>query len=425
MNNFIQPNHTSLQQYLRLMIGQQISLLGSFVAQFVIIWWITLIYHNAFYLAFASFLGYGLTLISSLFAGVYVDRYNRKRIILISDTLQALLSLVLIYIFITDSDTIITILVVLAFRGILQGIQQPALWAIVPMMVPEAKLTRVNSLEYLFNGFIALLGPLVAAGLLTVFGLENISWILLIDVITYLISFFPLVLSYIPSLHNDKKVSYWEDFNSGIVFIHETKGLTTLMVIFPFANFLLLPIVALLPLLIVDSHIFNGNQNMLATALILEQIAFILASAIMTMRQWFSKNTNGIIVGLCFWTLGTLIIILGGYNQNSLLLYIGMFISGFTIPITNTSSQTIWQTVVPVDLQGRVTVVRRFFGEGSAPLGFLLSGVLAEIIGSLQVILIGCLVEIVVLIYISLFTNFREIEKVIAKNRISNSLSMA
>jgi len=159
--------------------------LGSSVAQFVLIWRITLETKSALYLSIASLVGFAPMIIITPFAGVLVDRWNRKVLIGSVDFLQALTTIVLILLFSFGHVSIWLILAFLAMRSVYQAFNVPAVSAIVPLMVPRDELSRVNGLNYLLTGTMTLIGPIVAAVLLTMARLDQILWI---DPATFLVA---------------------------------------------------------------------------------------------------------------------------------------------------------------------------------------------------------------------------------------------
>jgi len=163
-----QADPTTFRSYLTFWSGQLVSLLGSSVAQFVIIWWITLETGSALYLSLASLLGFAPMIILSPFAGVFVDRWSRKALIGVVDFLQALVTVALILLFSVGIVSIWYVLALLALRGVFQAFHNPAVAAIVPLMVPRDKLSRMNGATYLFSGAVTLAGPVLAAFLLEI-----------------------------------------------------------------------------------------------------------------------------------------------------------------------------------------------------------------------------------------------------------------
>ena len=180
----MQASPTTFRAYLFFWLGQLTSLLGSSIAQFVIIWWITLETGSALYLSIASFLGLAPMVILSPFAGVLVDRWSRRALIGVVDFLQALATVVLIFLFAVGIISIWHVLTLLTLRGIFQAFHYPATSAIIPLMVPKEKLSRMNGLNYLCNGAVTLMGPVVAALLLGFWLIHQILWV---DVATFII----------------------------------------------------------------------------------------------------------------------------------------------------------------------------------------------------------------------------------------------
>jgi DHA3 family macrolide efflux protein-like MFS transporter len=158
-----QVSQQTFRSYLFFWAGQLTSLLGSSIAQFVIIWWITLETGSALYLSLASFLGLAPIVVLAPFTGVFVDRWNRKVLIFTADFLQALATVVLVLLFWLGVVSLWHILILLTIRGILQAFHSPAVSAIIPIMIPKEKLSRMNGLNYLCSGAVTLIGPIIAA----------------------------------------------------------------------------------------------------------------------------------------------------------------------------------------------------------------------------------------------------------------------
>ena len=171
----------SFNNFLIFLIGQFISLLGSSIASFTIIFWITVETNSALFLGLAGFLGFGSTMAVIPFAGVLVDRWSRKKLIILVDGLEAISTVGIIFLFVSGNINIWWILLLLTLRGVFQGFHDPAIQAIIPILVPQDKLKTVNSFHYISSGFTNLVGPLIGAGMIGLFGVENIGNILWIE----------------------------------------------------------------------------------------------------------------------------------------------------------------------------------------------------------------------------------------------------
>lgn len=413
-NDTPKPSSKSLRQYYIFMIGQLQSIMGSNIVQFVIIWWITITYDRADYLAISAFLGFAPTLIVGLFAGVYVDRWNRKKLLATVDSLEALASMVLVYLFWVGEATIIWIFAILTVRAIFQGFHEPAIQAIIPLMIPRDKLSRINSLEYLSRGLIGLIGPMMAAFLLVFFGLDNIQYILLIDGATFLIAVIPLIFIHIPSVRkksNGEPIetqSFRTEFKEGLTFIREKKGLLALLSAFTTVNFFFMPIFILLPLIIVR-HL-DGDARVLGISMAILNAGAILASLLMTIKNPFTKNTSGVFYSLMFGTTGLFISTLGVAFGNIWVFYFGLILNGATTPMANVSSQNIWQSVVPSEKMGRVFSVRRTIAQISGPAAMVITGIVVGFISMISILYISAIAMYIILLFIWYISSFQTVE---------------
>lgn len=125
--------------------SQTISLFGSSLVQYAIMWHITLKTQSGVMMTIAIICGFVPTLFLSPFAGVWADRYNRKTLIMLSDSMIALSTLVLAIVFLMGYDSLWMLFVASAIRALGAAVQMPAVGAFLPQLVPEDKLTKVNA----------------------------------------------------------------------------------------------------------------------------------------------------------------------------------------------------------------------------------------------------------------------------------------
>jgi len=402
----IQAGQVTFRSYLFFWSGQLVSLLGSSIAQFVIIWWITLETGSALYLSIAAFLGLVPMIILTPFAGVLVDRWSRKALIGIADFLQALVTVVLIFLFWLGSVSIWQVLVLLTLRGIFQAFHSPAVSAIVPLMVPKAKLSRINGLNYLFTGAVTLIGPVVAALLLTFWKISQILWI---DAITFMVAVIPLLIISIPSVRKiQDKSSFKKDLGEGLAFIKNGRGFLPLLILATAVNFLLTPLSTLLPYYVKLDHL--GEVSDLAIVMAFFQGGILAGGLLMSVMKGFKKKMVAI--------MSSVYIIFLGYGLVALtptgvfwFMAIGGLIMAFCVPIANVSIQTIIQTVVPMKMQGRVNSVTMALASAATPVGMILSGVIVEFTRTANLFL-GCSgLGVLVLTLSWFFTDIRHVEE--------------
>jgi DHA3 family macrolide efflux protein-like MFS transporter len=361
---------------------------------------------SALYLSIASFLGLVPMIVLTPFAGVLVDRWNRKALIGIADFLQALVTVVLIFLFWLSSVSIWQVLVLLILRGIFQAFHRPAVSAIVPLMVPKAKLSRINGLNYLFTGAVTLIGPVVAALLLTFWKIHQILWI---DAGTFLVAVIPLLIIAIPSVRKKQdKSSLRREFGEGLAFIKNGRGFLPLLILATVLNFLLTPLSTLLPYYVKFDHF--GEAPDLAIVLAFFQGGILAGGLLMSVMKGFKKKMVAIMSSIYIIFLGYALVAL---TPTGLFWFmaIGGLIMAFCVPVANVSIQTIIQTVVPMKMQGRVNSVTMALASAATPVGMILSGVIVEFTRTANLFL-GCTGLGVLVLTLSWFlTDIKHVEE--------------
>ncbi len=406
-------NH--VKSYLLFLVGQVQSQLGSIIVQFVIILWITLEYQSTFYLGLASFVGFAPMVIATLFTGVLVDRYNRKAIIIIVDFLQALVTLLLVYLFWAEIVTITHILLILAARAFLQAFHMPATEAIVPLMVPKDKLSRINGLRQFSDGASGIIGPVLAVFLLNYW---EIRLILLLDPLTFILAIIPVLFIEIPSPKKKKekkeKLSFKVEFSEGISFILKKPGLLPLILLFSVLNFFFNPLLVLLPMFIIQTHAKGKDE--IAFMMVLLQIGYISGSILMMVWKGFKRKILGTILAMVGIFIGMLIItIIPPNTEYFYIIGIGFSIVGLTLVILNTTILTLYHSVIPPENLGQFTAVRRTIIWFTIPVSSLLSGIIAEFL-DIRLIFFSCIVlGLIAIVYSWLMTKLPELEQYMTK----------
>jgi DHA3 family macrolide efflux protein-like MFS transporter len=405
----VQADQKTFRDFLYFWVGQLVSIFGSSVSQFVIVWWITLETQSALYLSLASFLGFAPTVVLSMFAGVLADRWSRKALIAVTDLLQALATVVLIVMFWWGGVSIWQVLVVLTFRGVMQAFHHPASSAITPLMVPREKLSRMNGLNYLVNGAVTMVGPIVAAILLQVWAIHQILWV---DAVTFLIAAVPLVAIVIPSVRlKQEKSSFREDFVEGLAFVKGTRGFLTLLVLATGLNFLLTPLSTLLPYFVKFDHF--GDAPQLAFVGAFFQGGILAGGLLMSVFRGFKNRMVAIMLSIYVVFVGYALVALTPTGLFWFMAF-GSIVMTVCLPIANVSIQTIVQTLVPLKMQGRVGSVIGAIASAATPVGMIIAGPLAAFAGA-STLFLSCAVLGVALLTVSwFFTDVRHVEKLSA-----------
>ncbi|MBC7960562.1 MAG: MFS transporter, partial [Vallitaleaceae bacterium] len=201
--------------------GQTISLFGSSLVQFAIIWYITLRTQSGMMMTISTICGFLPQLIISLFSGVWADRYNRRVLIMLADGLISSATLVLAILFLLGHDAIWLLFLVSGIRSIGAGIQSPAVQALLPQIVPVDKLMRVNGINGSIGSFIMLLSPIASGAILTIMTVETAFFI---DVVTAAMAITIMFFLKIPphkKAAEKQSGGYFDDLKEGFKYVKQ------------------------------------------------------------------------------------------------------------------------------------------------------------------------------------------------------------
>ena len=398
-------NKETYKNYKYLYSGQLLSLLGSSITQFVIIWWITVATESTIILSIASF-AYILPMALAMpLAGVIVDRYSRKKIILIVDSLQAMVTLFIILLFNLEITEPVLIIILNALLGLFQGFHMPTVSAIVPTMVPRDKLSRVNGLSFLFSGFIHTIGPIIAAMLLAFLPIKLVLWI---DPFTFIISLAPLILIKIPIVKSEKthikKNSFITEFKDGFHTLKSIPVVFMMLIISMFINFLLKPFQTLMPYFI--SFIHSGSPSDLALISAFISGGTLVGALITSIKKEWKHKIFIYFGGEAAIFLPTIVFIFLPKGSFLLMGIVGA-VYGMIMPILNTIYLTLMQTNVPADKMGRVSSMDWTVSLAISPFGALIAGFIAELIGIRNLIFYSAIAGVIITMIIWRFTSVR------------------
>jgi DHA3 family macrolide efflux protein-like MFS transporter len=398
-------NTETYKNYKYFYTGQLFSLLGSSITQFVIIWWITIATKSTIVLSFASF-AYILPMTLAMpIAGVIVDRYNRKKIILIVDSLQATVTLFLILLFNLEITEPILIIILNGFLGLFQGFHLPTVSGIVPTMVPKEKLSRVNGASFLFSGFIQTIGPILAGMLLALLPIKLVLWI---DPFTFILSLTPLILIKIPKVKSEKtqikKSSFLKEFKEGFQTLKLIPVVFMMLIISMFVNFLLRPFQTLMPYFISFIH-FGRDLDFALISAFLSGGSLVGAIITSLKKEW--KHKIFIYFGLeVAIFLPSIVFVLLPKGSFLLMAIVGA-VYGMIPPILNTIYLTLMQTNVPADKMGRISSIDWTVSLAISPFGTLFAGFVAELVGVSNLILYCAIAGVIIAMILWRYTSVR------------------
>lgn len=363
--------------------GQAISLLGSQLVQFALIWHLTKQTGSATVLATASLVGLFPQVVFGPFIGTLVDRWNRRMMMLIADSVIALATLVLAYLFGIGAVQIWTIYLLLFVRSLAGGFHGPAMMASTSLMVPQEQLTRVQGFNQMLNGGLNVISAPLGAVLL---GLMPLQGILMIDVGTALLAITPLF--FVPVPEPERRPfpegaetgprTIWRDFREGLRYVMAWPGLRWLLGIALMINFVLPPASSLMPLLVTEH--FGGDALQLGWIELALGAGVIAGGLILGTWGGFKRRILTTLAGLLGMGLSYLVIGFAPAALFSLALF-ASFLMGSMLSIVQGPVFAIFQATIEPAMQGRVITLVGSLGGAMAPVGLILAGPIADIFG--------------------------------------------
>lgn len=366
---------------IRFLSAQTISLLGSSLVQYGLIWYITLTSQSGLMLTVATICGFLPQILAALFAGSYIDRYDAKKVVVISDSLIAFATLLLAIIFITGSRNIWFIFIVLAVRSAGTGVQTPCVNTIIPLLVEKEKLMRFNGINSTLSSIILFLSPAISGMIMTFISLEAL---LFVDVITAMIGVTITLGIPIHKKIQTQAISPIEESRFGFQFVKSNKKIMHLFMYQFIVLFLITPAAILTPLFI--SRVFGNEIWRLTLGEMTYSLGMIAGGFLISLWGGFSNRLKTIgIAGLLY---GILMIGLGSSLSFVFYLCINTMI-GLTSPSYSTAFSVYLQENVPAEMHGRIFSLMQIGNSCALPIGMCLFGPLADVV-SIASILIIC-----------------------------------
>lgn len=360
-------------------IAQSVSLIGSNLAHFAITWWLTKATGSATILTTVTLVGMLPGVVLGPLAGVLVDRWNRRLIIIVADGVGALGAAALVWLFWSGQIAIWQIYVITVIRSLAGTFHFAAVQASTALLAPPEQLARVAGLNQTVQGINMVVAPPLGALLLELLSLHAM---MAIDVLTALIAIVLVSLITIPQPRTQPDTaappSLISDLRSGLLYIWRWPGLLLALILSALINCILNPAFSLLPILVTDH--FGGNALQFAALDTTLGLGFIGGGLLLSVWGGFKRRMNTTLVGLLGMAGGTLLIGLAPADSYWLAVT-GLALFGLLNPIANGPFMAVMQTVVAPEMQGRFFTVLNSISQGITPLGFLLAGPLADAYG--------------------------------------------
>ncbi len=371
-------NNTYKKNIIKLLFSQSVSIFGSSLVEFAIIWHITLTTESGVMMMVATLCTFLPRLIVSFFSGVIIDKYNRKILIILSDGFVALVTLVLAVLYINGFQNLILIFITLALRSIGTGIQTPSINSFIAQIVNTKDLLRVNGINNSLQSLITLIAPAISGVIMATISL---SLIFFIDVITAIAAI--IIMSLIKyekkSGITNVKNNYIVELRAGIEYVKNNKLIKHMLVILSVYYLLITPVALLCQLIIARNF---GNE---VWRLTLNEVFFSIGSmigGILISKIGKMFGEYSVLIYSCL-IIGILNVFLGFTNFT--LFIVTMFVLGTFMALFSSAQISIIQKNVDSRMHGRVFGFVQIVTNAGFPIGMIVFGPLGDYVDLLYI----------------------------------------
>lgn len=369
----VQNSTLGMRVFTLIWLGQIVSLIGSSLTNFALGVWVYQWTGSVTQFALISLFTTIPLIAFSPVAGALVDRWERRWVMILSDSGAAISTLVLASLLAIGRLETWHIYLITAVSSTFSTFQLPAYRAATTLIVPKQQLARANGMNELGESISQLVSPMLAGVLLVNIQLQGIIFI---DFLTFIFSLVTLLCVRFPNpktitTTKAKKSSLLLEISYGWNYIFTRKGLLALLIFFAVTNFG----VGVVQVLFTPLALSFASPTALGTIMSIGGIGMVVGSLIITTYRGPQRKINSVFV---FQLLGGASILVAGLRTSITLLALAAFLFFFGLPISNASTQVIFQKKVAPDVQGRVFALIEGISGVFVPLAYVVAGPLAD-----------------------------------------------
>ena len=364
-------------RFFTIWFGQSFSMLGSGLVGFAFVWYLTKQTGSATILTIGSLMNIIPNVIISPFAGAIADRWNRKVVMAVFDSITAVFTLILGILFMMGNAQIWQIFLAMFVRSACGSFQWAAMTSSTSLMVPKEHLSRVAGANQALQGILNIITPALGALFIELLPMQGV---LFIDVSTALLAVGPLLFFKIPQptrngSKESTKTNVWQDVAAGWKYVTGWPSLMAVIFLAMLVNFLINPAFSLLPL-VVTEHFGMGAYELgfIDSAY---GIGVIIGGLVLSAWGGFKNKSLTSLIALMLSGVGVLMVGIAPANMY-LLALAGITLFGFLNPIINGPIFAIMQTKVEPEMQGRVFSLLNAGASLASPLGLIIAGPVAD-----------------------------------------------
>jgi len=367
--------------------SQAVSLLGSSIVQFAIIWYVTLETSSGGWVALLSAAAYIPQFLISFFSGVWADRYPRKRLIIVADAVIAAATLLLVLLLpqFSRNETIYIALVVISIiRSLGTGIHTPAVNATVPQLVAEEHLMKFNGINATVQSVVQFAAPAIAGSVLT---WGSFRGTLMMDVVTAMVGIGPPGSIAIPFEKRTDTASVFDEMQEGFCYAIKDRFLGKLIMLFGLFIFLCVPAGFLATLFV--SRYYGDTYFHMTLVEVIGFLGMMAGGLLISTWGGCKRHTKTLLVGMVSFGL---LAILMGLIKNFYVYLVLMAVYGVALTMVQTASTTLLQENSTPEMSGRIFGLFGAAYSSFLPIGMIVFGLLADIVSMRLLMLVsGCL----------------------------------
>jgi len=363
--------------------GQSISLIGTWMTRVATAWLVYRLTKSALLLGTVSFVGQIPTFLLAPFAGVIVDRIDRRQVLVWTQSLAMVQSLLLAWLTLSHRINITEILILSGFQGVINAFDMPGRQSFMIRMVEERDdLSNAIAINSSMVNAARLIGPSLAG---IVIAATNEGWCFLIDGISYIAVIFSLLMMRVRAEgERHHGATMVQQLREGWVYVAESLPIRTILGLFAVLSLMGWPFTVLMP--IFAAQVLHGGPHTLGFLMGAVGVGSLLSALTLVVRKSVRGLTKMIPIGAGVFGLG---LIAFGLSHSMWLSMLMMFVTGFGMMQGLTTSNTILQTLVDEHMRGRVMSYYTMAFVGMAPFGSLLAGAMAHAIGAPDTVIVS------------------------------------
>lgn len=393
MDAAARTTHANWQKQVALFLASQnLSLFGSSVVSYAIMWHITLETSSGTWMMWFTICSLLPQVLVSFWGGVWADRYNRKYLVMLPDAFAALATLGLAFAFWAGYRSLLLLLAASFIRSVTQGIQAPAVAALYPQLVPVDKLTRVQGINHTIDSTLMLLAPAAGGVILESLG---IVWTFMVDVVTATLAVLVVSFIQVEEVREADAASVLAELQEGVVYVFQDKLLKSVLICLGVSFFLITPASMLTPLFV--ERTFGSDVWRLTANEISWTVGTLIGGLFVSLKGEFKAKIPivalGLVIhGICFALLGV--------AGNFAFYLTVMGIAGFFMPMVATAQTVLIQENVEQEMMGRVFSLVQIVSGLAMPVAILFFGPLADQVSIGLILLVtGALLAVTGVLY--------------------------